>query len=353
MKTRLVLLLLVVMVLALFAIYLLPDGNISKAASIPIQDVVVHQKFSEAAHLDRSPWVEARGISVGLVWPEYRDIHPAQRPQTEEITLSVDEPFNPLLIVQMKEETTALVSTLLDFQQVEFELDGQKGLLHEIRLEPGVELEVPIKMDISSPGIHEVVVLVFADPYNNSLDPGYRMSAFSQKYVGRRAIVMIGEENEIARELPPTLPGSKIPEDVELGLGAIFVSQPGIRNLHPARRQLYVAQGRVGATFNYQIWLSNYGEETTTEYALVVFQDYHQAPVSGSDVTIVRLEPNEEAVIDSRVELPRTAGVSQMQIIYVLDPYKSILREEVTAPFVFSSFRIAIEAREVMSFFSR
>lgn len=350
MKTRLIFLLLVIVVLALSVACLSQDEKFPEAAPVPIQDVVVHESFSEAANLDSSPWVDARGISVGFVWPEHRGVHPAQRPQTEEISLSVNEPFDPLLIVQMKEETTALVSILLDFQQVEFELDGQKGLLHEIRLEPGVELEVPIKVDVTSPGIHELTVLIFADPYNSSLDPMYRMSGFSKKYVGRRAILMVGEENEIARELPPAWPGSNIPEDVELGLGAIFVSQPGVRNLHPADRQLYVAQGNAGETFNYQIWVSNYGEEITeeitTEYALVVFQDYHQVPVNGSNVAIVQLGSNEEAVIDGSVELPRTTGVSQMQIIYVLDPYKSILRGEVEAPFVFSSFRTAIQVIE-------
>mgnify|MGYP001178230027 CR=1 FL=1 len=342
---------LLILVLALLSATLVACGlqhqSVPEVAVVPIPDVVVHELFSPSAYLNNTPEVQARGISVGFVWPEHRDEHPSQRPQTVEVSLATSELFAPLLIVQMKEETTALVSVLLDFKQIEFELDGQMGLLHEIRLEPGTELEIPIKVDIADPGTHELAVLVFADPYNGSLDPMYRMSGLSSKVGGRRAIVVVGDRAEVAGVMPPARAGHAIPEDVAFSLvGVMFASSPTSRNSHPVDRQLYVAQGRAGEPFHYQLWVSNQGSNQATEFALVAFQDYHQVLVDDLDVTVARLEADQEAIIDSHVSLPLTPGVSQMQVVYILDPYKSILHEEVTAPFTLATERIAIHVTD-------
>ncbi|VAW34801.1 hypothetical protein MNBD_CHLOROFLEXI01-808 [hydrothermal vent metagenome] len=346
----LLLLLFLIIISTISALFLLQDEEIIRADIVPIQDVVVHDSFSEQVHLMYPSWIKVRGYAVGFVWPEYRNTPPDERPQTEEVSLSSGEPFAPYLIVQMAEEmaaTTAFVSILLDFQQVEFELDGQKGLLHEITLEPGVQIEVPIKVDIVEPGIHDLAAVIFADPYNSSLDPMYRMSGVSRKTGSRRVIVVVDDKLEhISQLMPQTIQGAAVPKDVQLGFHAAFATSPADAGIHPSERQLYVAEEKAGEIFNYQLWASNFMGDIGSKYALVVFQDYHQVPVAGNYVTIAHLDPGEEIILDASVRLPQTTGVSQMQIIYLFDPYKSILRDEVRAPFVFSSFRIGIHVTD-------
>jgi hypothetical protein len=344
-KKRLILLTFVAVILLLLTACFMQSEEIPQADPVPIRDVVVHETFSQDVHRNDPPWAKARGIAVGFVRPEDRGKPVAQRPQIDEFVLSPGQPFAPYLIVQMKEETTALVSVLLDLQQVAFELDGQKGLLHEITLEPGVGYEIPIQVDVTEPGIHELAVVVFADPYNSSLDPEYRMSGVSRKTGGKRANVIVGDDRDrIAGQMPQVLSGVTVPEDVDLGFHAAFASAPDGAGTHPSQRQLYVAEGKAGETFDYQLWASNLlGEEgEESDYALMVFQDYHQVPVQGRDVTVAHLDPAEEVILDAEVQLPQTPGVSQMQIIYFFDPYKSILHDEVRASFVFSSFRIGV-----------
>ena len=82
---------------------------------------------------------------------------------------------------------------VLDYKQIPFEMDGQTGLLHEVNVLPGGDFEIPIRVPINSPGVHDLVVIAFADPYNGSLDPQFR-SSFDIDLVGRRAqIISFGE----------------------------------------------------------------------------------------------------------------------------------------------------------------
>lgn len=321
----------------------LKRDEIPQADLVPIQDIVVHNGFSPEVYMDKS-WVEAPGLGIGFVWLEDKDKPPDLRPQTEEVSLTEPGIFDPLLILVTDQEIPALVTVLLDFQQIDFELDGQVGLLHEVTLVPGVDLEIPLRVNIENPGMHELMVLAFTDPYNSSLDPMYRMS--ESKMVGRRAIVFVGDKRESARQFPSALPGVPIPKDVSLGLGVSFASPPTRRQPHPADQQLYVGEGKAGELFPYRIWASNYQGEAGSDYAFVIFQDYHLVPVYGNDVTIIHLEPDEEAIIDTDIKLPRETGVSQMQIVYIFDPYKSILHDEVRAAFVLHSERIAIHVTE-------
>jgi hypothetical protein len=161
-----------------------PDPN----ERVFIRDIVRHSTFSEQVKVSQD-WGMTQGLGIGFVWPEYRDTPPSERPQTLDVTLEQEQPFAPLVLLHSSTKTIVLVSVLLDYQQVIFELDGQEGLLHEVVVEPGGDLEIPIKVNIEQPGRHDLIILGFADPYNNSLDVEYRMSGRSAQTVGRRVLL--------------------------------------------------------------------------------------------------------------------------------------------------------------------
>lgn len=309
-----------------------------------IKDIVQHDYFSSQVHTD-SHWGNPRGIGIGFVWPEERDTPPENRSQTEEINLGDKKFFEPLLILVASQKTTVLVSVVLDYKQIPFELDGKAGLLHEVNVLPGGDLEIPIRVPISSPGIHDLIVIAFADPYNGSLDPKFR-SSLDIDMVGRRTQIISLGESKPATQGIDVIQGKPVPKNVILGLGVAFATRPkNDEKTHPSDLQLYVTKGKMGETYQFNIWASNLDGEMASEYALLMFKNFHQININDQNVMLIDLNPNEEAIVDTEIRLSDKAGIDQVQIVYIFDPYKSILQEDVRAPFVFNSPRLAIAVR--------
>jgi len=338
-----------VLVMISFLMYQAINGQNKATVSKPvdIENVVRHTTYSNQVRVGPQ-WESPRGLGIGFVWPEERDLSPEKRSPNEEIILGDKKIFESLLILSTREETTVLVCVLLDYKQISFELDGQAGILHEIKILPGGDLEVPIKVKIDKPGIHDLIVLAFDDPYNGSLDPGFR-SSFNVDTVGRRARIIAGNDTEISFQLPAAIRGNPAPDGSTLSLGVAFATFPSSNetNTHPSdlERQLYVTQGKIGEPFKFQIWASNLNGQESSDYALVMFKNFRQVPIKDQEMVLLNLMPGEEKILDAEIGLSSKPGVDQLQIIYVFDPYKSILNEDVRAPYVFNSPRIAIEVR--------
>jgi hypothetical protein len=308
-----------------------------------IQDVTKHEWQSLQTHIGRQ-WINPQGVGIGFVWEEERNLSPSERSSTEDIHVEQGQLFNPYLILNAPEKTTVLVTALLDYAQIEFELNGKRGLLHEITIEPGSDLELPMRIDIQNEGMHDLIVIAFVDPYNKTLDSQYR-SSMDSRMVGRRAVITVGKSKNPVLTLGPALAGNPIPQNVNLNLGAAFATASNHGHPSDLDRQLYIANINSGTTFNYQIWVSNLGGTQASEYYLMLFFDYHQTRIRDRDSLLIDLDPKEEIIIDSDIRIPERQSIYQMQLVYVLDPYKSIANEEVEAPFVFSSSRIAINAQ--------
>lgn len=308
-----------------------------------LPDVTKHAWQSLQTHVGRQ-WTNPRGVGIGFVWEENRNLPPSERPSTEETYLKQGQIFNPYLILNAPKTTTVLVTVLLDYMQIEFELDGKRGLLHEVTIEPGGDLELPMRVDTPEEGMHDLVAIAFTDPYNKTLDPQYR-SSMDSRMVGRRTVVFVGQSNHPASTLGRIWLGKAVPPNVNLSLGAAFATASSRGHPSDLDRQLYIAKVTTGTTFDYQIWVSNLYGTRASQYLLILFFDYHQVRVQDKDFLPVYLNPKEEAILDANLKIPEQAGIYQMQLIYVLDPYKSIINQEVESAFVFGSPRIAIEAK--------
>lgn len=308
-----------------------------------IQDVIVHTEQSLQQYIGRQ-WISPQGVGIGFVWGTERGLPPSDRSSTEYIHLDRGQTFNPYLILQAPTRTTVLVTVMLDCSQIEVELDGIKGLLHEITIEPGGDLEIPLKIDIPDEGAHELIVIAFVDPYNRTLDAQYR-SSMDSRMVGRRAIIVVGRSDIPVHVFGPALLGNPVSEDVTLSLGVAFATASNHGHPSDLDRQLYIAKVKPTNLFNYQIWVSNLHGKRAYEYLLILFFDYHQSKIRGEDCLLVDLDTREEATIDSNIRIPESPGIYQMQLVYILDPYKSIANEEIELPFVLSSPRIAIETQ--------
>lgn len=310
-----------------------------------IEDVVVHAFWSVdvSTKAPRPGTGGARGI--GLVMPQFRNVD--DRPQTVEFRLAADDTFRPYLILLngANYSKTYIVTTILDYRQVRFELDGRSGLLHEVVVPPQTQLEIPFELKIADPGAHDVQTVAFDDPYNETLDLGYRSNLYG--YVAaRRAVVIVDEDESRVRALDGVKLGTPIPPDVSFAPLVDFAVAPTeeTRDIHPSRRQLYVDSVRAGEPYGFEVLLNNTMDLPAT-YALISFLDYHQVQIGGGDVMLARLEPRQQAVFEAQVNMPKDNGIRQFQVIYLFDPYGSVLRGEVAAPYVFGSPRIAFESR--------
>lgn len=308
-----------------------------------IPGVIVHEVQRPAVD-----WgFPSRRAGLGFVWPEHRHLPPLQRPQTEEISLPPGQPFAPYLILHVGQPITVLVTAILDYQQIPFELNGKYGMLHLIPLLPGGDIELPMRIDLPEEGLHDLIVIAFLDPLDFSTNPFDRLS-MDPRLVGRRARIRVGLSNRPAREMRPVLHGAPIPRGVTLSLGVALVRPPQGPWDHPSRpgRQLTVVDGKVGQPQPIALWASNLGGDKGVDYALIFFWNFRQIPFRGREVWTIHLEPDTEAILAGEVILPSTPGIYQMQVVYVFDPYRSIREREVWAPFVLGSQRIAIRAED-------
>ncbi len=313
----------------------------------PNNEIMRHESFSDDVRFKEPPSdmkdIPARGI--GFTGAEHRGIEPYSRPQTEEFRLEEGEPFTPYLnlLNTSLESRTFFITTILDYKQASFRLDGKTAVLHEITVPPGTDMELPFRIEIDNPGVHDLQIVAFDYPYNQTLDIDFRMDLYG--YVtARRAVIVVGEGESPARTPTPEIEGTPAPEDVSFKPWVCFAEAPESEEIHPSERQLYVGKADTGKPYQFQILLNNPDQEAA-DYALIPFLDFHQVEIQGHDVIVAHLEPGEEAIIDAELKMPETPGVHQFQIIWLFDPYKSVLNQEVLAPFVFGSPRIAIETR--------
>lgn len=310
-----------------------------------IRDVVTHPNFSKDVRRNTVPSEVKGSRGIGFVRPEDRDIPPFERPQTEEFRLTVAERFTPLLILvnNRARPSLFLVTVVLDYRQVPFALDGQTGLLHEVTVPPSTELELPFRLAIGSQGIHDLQVMAFDDPYNQTLDFNYRSDLYGS-VTARRATLVVGDTRQPGRTLEVLDVGRPVPSEVTFKAQVGFAKPAASNALYPSQRQLYVDTAHPNQAYPFQVVVTNVEKQAAT-YALIPFFDFHQVPLAGKDVLALYLKPDEEAIIDATAPLPKERGVHQLQLIWLFDPYASVLRKEVLAPFVLGSPRVAIAVK--------
>ena len=119
----------------------------------------------------------SRGMGVGFIRPKDRNTHPYQRPSTHEFHIQPGEPFTTLLLLQTgtDEPYPVVVSVFLDYQQVNYGLDGRQGVLHYLEIIPGVDMEIPLEVPIETPGWHDLFVVAFREPENHTTNPQDRL----------------------------------------------------------------------------------------------------------------------------------------------------------------------------------
>ncbi|GAP15152.1 hypothetical protein LARV_02934 [Longilinea arvoryzae] len=320
-----------------------------------IQDVITHGSFSD--QVETIEWsIDEGGVriydssqaGIGFVRPEDRHTQPSRLSQNDELRLDSGEPLKVDLVINAAQESTFLITAIVDYKQVPFMLDEKFGLLHEVSIKNEGALYVPLQIDISGSGAHDFIIMAFRDPYNRDRwDENERDLGQGCIVTGKRAVIIIDDNDLPFKDVTPDVQGVSQPAEVDFGLRVMFANSPAsiLDKSHPSKRQMsFIQTGKASRTFPYQLWLSNYElPDAVVDYGLMRFFDFHQVDFVGRDLFIAHFDGQQEVIVDDDITLPDQAGLHELQIVYVFDPYKSVLNQEVLARYVFSSSCVGID----------
>lgn len=322
-----------------------------------IQDVVVHGSYSQQVWTSPQWEVEEGGppiqdtsqIGMGFVRPEDRYRIPSELPQNVEFSINSGEVLSLDLVVNAGQNTTFIITAILDYQQIPFNLDGQYGLLHEIQVKEGGFLYIPMQIDIQGPGAHDLLLVGFKDPYNRPWNHDDRNLPFGCFQTGKRAVVLVDNKEQPVQDIVPDVFGVLPSRGVDFGLRVAFANMPTsfLDSSHPSKRQMQMTQeGSPGEEFKYQLWISNYNQpDDVVDYGIMKFMDFHQVGIKGKNLLVAHFDGRQEAVVEDSITLPSQPGIHEVQMVYVFDPYKSVLKEKALSPIVFSSSCLGVNVR--------
>ncbi|MCH7738801.1 MAG: hypothetical protein IIC93_01490 [Chloroflexi bacterium] len=332
-----------------------------------IEDVVVHASFSDDVLLrDNGYSGTGRGISWGTVRPARTEADAGAATEAgarinsdDAYRLEAGESFTTRLKFSSHTPNDALfmVIALVDYEQVEFQLDGINGLLHEVPTPHATELEMAIDFGPLSIGAHDVQILLISDPYsgydldtdeNFSVDLNFdfstiRADAALTALVGsRREVVIVGGSEEPAREIVTTYLGKRPPANVR-PWDLVSIARPGLAHPSEFDSRIRSDVADAGAPYGFRLWTNRWEGHGSGRTTFTAFLDYHQVELNGYDLLTAELDPGEEAILDVAVMLPDEPGTHQLLAYAVADPYA--MRGERYLDSDFSDYKLLITAR--------
>ena len=308
------------------------------------EGVIYLDRFSPQALIQPLPFDSGPGWGMGFTRPGDVRLPPLKRPQNREFYLDTGQPFEVYLLLSngFEQPIDVAVTLILDYRQVPFSLDGKEGRLFLLSLPPQKDLYLPLRVPISQPGMHDIFALAFAHPLWHPQDESLRFSELYPGLFGFRAVVFVGSERTPVRNLAPDMIGEPYTrgEFDYLRVGMALLPQPGEQR-PPADRQFAVARLRKNI-FRFQVMAKN-EEDTPVTYAIVAFLNFQQAFLDDDGVLVAQLAPGHQAVKTVSLHVPEDSQRYELQLVYVMDPYRSLLRHEALSPFVFGSVRALLE----------
>ena len=280
------------------------------------------------------------GYSTNWLWSEDPTVtpigatqpYPLSRPK--DVSLEVGQEFVPYLLFESHSgfEGTTLVTAIVDYEQVEFKMDGMNGLLHEFKTLPGRMLAIPINFGSFSRGAHDIEVVVINDPYKayGHTDPEAALYSTTEwnlltfHSTNYRVRLVVGDDETPARIL--TLDGLGAPPSskIKAGPGAIF-SEPGAETPLGRENHLRVGEGEAGETFNFRTWSGRWDSIGDGTQVLMLFMDYKMIPFNGDKVHTLGMEAGEIFSFETAITLPDEPGDHQMIGMVMYEPCRSMV----------------------------
>lgn len=215
-------------------------------------------------------------------------------------------------------ENQYLLLALIDYRTVPFYLQGNRNLTHLIGLKPMEDGFYPFKIENLSPGTHDLLLIVFVNPYEHSLDQYFRMSTdFS--LMGEKRLNLIVGNGSIP--MPKFRNFDKFCEP-SYPLTGLLV------NDKPCSPQAWFSENvSKKEKLGYFINVGNSEKRNQRTFAVIQFLDYKQIPIrynSSESVYFGYLNKKEKASIPASLITPDRTGVHELIVVWILDPYEKL-----------------------------
>ncbi len=313
-----------------------------------MNEVVVHRSLSPNVGIkglanstvaERGSGEMGHGFSYGLLWSEDSTVNPVDDPdqfglgEPKEVGLNVERNYAPYLLFETHSafEGTVLVTAIVDYEQVPFEMDGISGRLHEFKTLPGRTLIIPVDFGILPPGAHDIQLVMFDDPYSGyghddhlaalRAPLGFQLLQLYQ--TGMRRRVIVGGDPTPARELIVQDVGSLPPSGIKAGEPVSF-GKTGTGHPREPGNYLEIDDVDAGGEYAFKMRTSRWAQRDGGTNAVMLFVDYLQVPFNDDTVYTAVVGPGEEAVIDTSIQLPEAAGDHQLFGTVIFDPYRNL-----------------------------
>lgn len=298
---------------------------------------VYHDTWSDNVHFPE--WGLTRGRGVGFMRPEQRDVYPYDRDSIQKFeTETKNFEIDLSLTSGIERESPVLISLFVNYEQVEFMLDGKVGLLHHVVLEPNQELEIPMSIAFENEGWHDVFVVAFYSPEKHPADAELRLPGSGIHLGGFRTVVCVKN-----CEKPDIIMTQYVGEPIEAvklsGIRALLLS-PG--DEEPQRRLLPIATVEPNQDLAVELWARNL-TDAERNYVVIPIHDFLQVPFkeNGDDKMLFQMPPDSNLLVSGIIK-GANDGFHEFLTITIIDPFQSLEGGNVVDPFVKSEMRTGI-----------
>ncbi|MDQ1252240.1 MAG: hypothetical protein QG646_1358 [Euryarchaeota archaeon] len=234
--------------------------------------------------------------------------------------LKVNENFEGYLNIanEIKKGNQYLLFALLDYKQIPFYINGSKNETHLVSLGPMEGHFYPFKIDGLSPGSHDLLIGVFLNPYNHSLNSRYRYDTDFSMMGSKRLNVIVGNGST-------SMPEFKKPKTFYQSSNFL---EGLLVNKEPFSAKSWLVEDvKKNETLEYYINIGNSSRKNQRTFAIVQFLDYKQIPIMQNTSDYVyfgRINKSEEGAIPASLIVPDKNGVHELIVVWVSDPYENL-----------------------------
>jgi hypothetical protein len=218
----------------------------------------------------------------------------------------------------MKKGNKYLLFALLDYKQIPFYFNGSKNETHLISLGPMEEELCPFKIEGLPPGFHDLLFVIFLNPYEHSLNSSYRYDTDFSMMGSKRLNVIVGNGSAVIPEFKNFYAFAKSGYPLE-GL---------LVNKEPCSSKSWLVENVTkNQTLKYYINLGNNDNFKHRTCAIVQFLDYKQIPIRYNNSEYVffgYLNKGKKGSIPASLKVPDIEGVQELIVVWISDPYENL-----------------------------
>lgn len=230
-----------------------------------------------------------------------------------------DGSFDGYMVIDnhFNHENQYLVLALLDYKVIPFFYNGTVSTTHIVNVSPMDMNHGYFNITNIPNGFHDILFLAFLDPYNHSLDDGYRLDTDCSD-MGRWRFNLV-----FKNDTKPFVQFKNVYSDYNTydKLNGLLVTKEMFSN------KIFLSKNVTpNEILHYFINIGNKGN-ISENFAIIQLLDYNQIPINYNESDYVyygSIGSGERSSIPVNIKIPDSNGVHELIIILTINPYENI-----------------------------